>query len=331
MIFINKNLLNDFISTLNLDEYKNYYYYHNIKEVQNKYNLSQANIKYINKLYSIKIPDSLRVEKIKQTKLSRYNDSNYNNINKIKLDIDNKYKNLDINKLDLQTLYINDNLSIKSIATKYNVSISTIKKLLKLYKIVKPKSLINKCRINSIEKTNIEKYGTNCFFKTDQYKESLKNTCLEKYGVEHFTQSKEYKNKVSNKDCLNKRLSNSYKTKKKNNSFNKSQPEEDYYQYLLTQYEKEDIIRQYKSEEYPFNCDFYIVSENKYIECNYSWTHGDHMFDSNNKEDLELLDLWKSKSNGKDYYSNAIKTWTIRDIEKVKIAKENNLNIEFIY
>lgn len=125
-------------------------------------------------------------------------------------------------------------------------------------------------------------------------------------------------------------LSKRHETMRKNNSFNKSKAEEDYYDYLLSLYDKDDIIRQYKSKEYPFACDFYIKSENKYIECNFNWTHGPHPF-TNSSEDIELLEKWKSKTNGKDYYSNAIYVWTDLDVRKRQIASQNNLNIEFIY
>jgi len=89
-----------------------------------------------------------------------------------------------------------------------------------------------------------------------------------------------------------------------------------------------DIIYQYKSDLYPFNCDFYIPSLNLYIECNYHWTHGGHPYNENNKKDQNQLKNWKEKNT--KFYNNAINTWTIRDVNKRNIAKQNNLNyIEF--
>ena len=65
-----------------------------------------------------------------------------------------------------------------------------------------------------------------------------------------------------------------------------------------------------------------------YIEYQGTWTHGLHPFNENNKEDIDKLNLWKSKNS--KYYDNAINTWTIRDVNKRNIAKQNNLNwIEF--
>ena len=60
------------------------------------------------------------------------------------------------------------------------------------------------------------------------------------------------------------------------------------------------------------------------IEYNGTWTHGGHPFDENNQEDIDKLNLWKSKNT--KYYNNAISTWTNRDIRKRNIAKQNNLN-----
>ena len=41
-------------------------------------------------------------------------------------------------------------------------------------------------------------------------------------------------------------------------------------------------------------------------------------------DNLEELEYWKSKNT--KFYDNAITTWTIRDVEKRKIAKNNKLN-----
>lgn len=126
-------------------------------------------------------------------------------------------------------------------------------------------------------------------------------------------------------------LQKRYNTMKQNNSFNISKPEEDYYEYLLTIYDKEDIIRQYRDDRYPFDCDFYIKLEDKFIECHFSWIHGFKPYNPDDECCQELLTKWESKTNGNDYYSQAIYVWTDLDVRKVDIANKNNLNIEFIY
>ena len=122
-----------------------------------------------------------------------------------------------------------------------------------------------------------------------------------------------------------------YEKMKKNGTFSISKPEEDMYKELCEQYGEDNVIRQYRDERYPFACDFYIPSEDLFIELNACWTHGPHPFDENNKDDVELLNEWKEKSQTSQYYKNAIYTWTELDVRKQKIAKENNLKYKVIY
>ena len=90
------------------------------------------------------------------------------------------------------------------------------------------------------------------------------------------------------------------------------------------------VYYQYTSELYPFACDFYIPSEDVYIEYQGSWTHGHRPFDESNEECLEQLELWKERARTSKYYQNAIQVWTKRDPIKRETAKKNNLNwIEF--
>ena len=35
---------------------------------------------------------------------------------------------------------------------------------------------------DGVKKTNLEKFGVDCYSKTDIFKEKFKETCLEKYG-----------------------------------------------------------------------------------------------------------------------------------------------------
>ena len=81
---------------------------------------------------------------------------------------------------------------------------------------------------------------------------------------------------------------------------------------------------------YPFECDFYIISKDLFIEYNGHWTHGRHSFNTNCKDDIELLNQWSKKSISSQFYKNAIEVWTIRDVKKRNTAKQNNLNyLEF--
>ena len=97
------------------------------------------------------------------------------------------------------------------------------------------------------------------------------------------------------------------------------------------------IERQYKSELYPFHCDFYIPELNLYIEYQGYWTHGWNLnkpygpYDPSNLEHQYLVAKWQKRLNkGHETYANAIHVWTVSDPLKRQTAKDNNLNwLEF--
>lgn len=269
------------------------------------------------------VKTELMKNKSAQTKLKKYNNEHYNNTQKCKqtciqkYGVDNVFKSNKIKE------------KIKKIKKeKYNDIFYTnrsqfIKTCNNLYGGCGAKSDIIK---QKMQNTCLLKYNKKCVLQVDYIIEKRKQTCLEKYGYTTYTQTDEYKKYISDSKIQYNKQYKEYLTKKKNNSFNKSIPENQTYELLKQKYP--DVIHQYKSKEYPFNCDFYIPSINTYIECNYSWVHGPHSYDLNNENDKLLLETWQSKNT--EYYNNAITTWTIRDVNKRNIAKQNNLNyIEF--
>lgn len=211
-----------------------------------------------------------------------------------------------------------------------------------------------------------EKYKNTCFVKTEEFKEKSKQTCLERYGVEYASQADAFKEQVKNTcneryggigtasiqtrkkiqdtclvrygaahffkstqyhDMVDTLQAKRYATLAANNTFVSSSPEERFFSYLLDTFDEADVIRQYKdSSRYPFACDFYIKSQDLFIELNINWTHGGHPFDSTNKADLDKLATWQEKAVTSAYYRNAIETWTNRDVKKLQCAKNNNLN-----
>lgn len=222
-------------------------------------------------------------------------------------------------------------------------------------------------KIEKTHKACLEKYGVGSVFKVQKFrnqsldtcikkyasneddinsivnigqlkyiKDKIKNTCLEKYGVENPMQTQYYKNLISSILSSNEIQEKIYNTKLLNNSFNISYQEDICFELLKQKYS--DCIRQYKSELYPFNCDFYIPSLDLYIEYNGSHYHHYHPFDINDDNDINELNRLKEKAensnahkNGKkSQYDNIIYTWTILDAKKRNIAQQNNLNyIEF--
>ena len=165
------------------------------------------------------------------------------------------------------------------------------------------------------QSASLKSSHTNMYKEHPEYKQSLSKS-----------NSKAWER---NKNAI---LSKQYATKSHNNSWNASKLEEQYYNFLLTNYNKDDIIRQYnRDERYPFNCDFYIISEDKFIEIQGTWTHGGHPFDETNPDDIEKLNKWVEKAKTSPYYKNAIKVWTETDVIKRNTALKNNINIEFVY
>lgn len=170
--------------------------------------------------------------------------------------------------------------------------------------------------------TNIKTYG---YYFTNR--EKAKRTYIKNMGVDNPFKSLEFKQKMKKLEQQIKLKR--YNTMKLNKSFNKSKPEEQCYNLLLTKFNKEDIIRQYNNDLYPFNCDFYIKSLNLYIECHFHWTHGGEPFNKDNLKHLERLNLLKSKNT--KFYKMAEKVWTYYDPLKLTTFKKNNLNYKIFY
>ena len=179
-------------------------------------------------------------------------------------------------------------------------------------------------------KTWHEKYGNENIFAAKEIKLKLKQTQENKYGC-YFCCSKNFKKLYENENFKKETTEKIIQTKRKNGTFNISKSEEKSYEILCRKYGNENIIRQYKSEKYPFLCDFYVKSLDLYIECNFSWTHGGMFFDENNENCIQKLNVWKEKAKTSRFYENALKTWTIRDIKKLKTAQENKLNYKVFW
>lgn len=164
---------------------------------------------------------------------------------------------------------------------------------------------------------------------TKERKQKIANLCSER-----FKNTEPWNKGISisySEEFIKERARKNNETKAQNNTFNTSKPEDIYYNYLLTKYNKEDIIRQYQDSRYPYACDFYIKSLDKFIELNLHWTHGGRLYDENDLECKEQLNRWGEKAKSSEFYKNAIHTWTILDVKKYNIAKKNNLNYEVIY
>lgn len=233
--------------------------------------------------------------------------------------IDNEENRKELNKRTKNTClerYNGIGLASQELTKKYN------KTMLSKYGHTNP-SCVTEFQ-EKTKQTNIKKYEAENVYASETIKEKIKETNLERYNETSWTKSKEgrefLKNFTNSEDFKNKQ----HETKKKNNSFNTSKIENKLE--LLLREMFPDLETQYKSELYPFNCDFYIPSLDLYIEYNGSWTHRGCFYDENNEENRNTLEKWKEASKRSRFYQNAIETWTKRDILKLETAVKNNLN-----
>ena len=217
---------------------------------------------------------------------------------------------------------------------------------------------------DKIAATNIERYGNICSLhgeeqikkkketwtknlgvdnpsKSEKIKEKKVETCLKNHNVEYPLQNKEILERAVNTNILKYGVKSPMQVKefidKGNNSkkvhktFNTSKIEENCYVWLCEEYGDENVCRQYKAQQYPWRCDFYIKPIELFIEIQGNWTHGPHPFDENNPEDIALLESYKLKAEKHQYYKRVVIGWTKTDIKKRNKAKENNLNFLEIF
>lgn len=157
---------------------------------------------------------------------------------------------------------------------------------------------------------------------SDESINKIKETTYNRYGVDSFTKTQIFRDLIS--DHQDKIQYKQYKTKKKNHSFNSSNIERELEKYFIEN--NINYISQYRSDKYPFSCDFYFPDSNYYIEIQGNWTHGVHPFDKCNIDDIKTLNEWENKSKESAFYKKAIYVWTEHDVKKRNIAKENKIN-----
>ena len=260
-------------------------------------------------------------EKAKQTNLERYGDPNYRNIEKAKqtnlerYGVENVYQSKDVKnkcRCTKKERYGDPNYRNIEKAKQTNLERYGVEWYLQLND-----DKLKRGSDENIEKTkqtNLERYGVEYYFQSSDWKEKNKLICLRKYGVEHYSKTSEFKKKV-------------YNTKKQNGTFNTSKVETKLIKYFIDN--NINFKTQYKSDLYPFMCDFYFPDTDSYVEIQGNWTHGNHPFDENNEDDLNILQYWKSKKS--KYYNIAINVWSVTDVQKRRTAKLNNIKLFEIF
>ena len=284
-----------------IDELYNYYVIenHRYQDTAEKFNITKGMLTTLMNHYNLKKSKSLSHYWNRQTCLEKYGNENYNNLEQNKqtcLDrygVDNQFKRAD----KVKEWHIN--------AFGY------------AYPIQNP----------DINKRISDNWANKSKEELQEIQLKREEGCLKSLGVKSPMQHPEVAKKNASAPGKYEKV---WKTKKKNGTTNTSKPEDEFYNFLINLFTKSDIERNYKSEIYPYHCDFYIKSIDTYIELNLFWTHMKHPFNGN-EEDLKLLEELKLKSDGKNQYQSAIDVWTKTDVDKMNIAKNNNLNYYFAY
>lgn len=211
--------------------------------------------------------------------------------------------------------YIINNMQFKDLLLKYGLSYKMLGGLLKAWGIRKEKmKQTDNITKNKLLKYNINKQKLQEYFDT--------HTIMQ--CVDYFKIPEKFFYKIAKTYTIDW-------TAHKKNVYNGSVPEDEYYFQLIIEYGEENVFRQYTDKRYPFNCDFYIKSEDLFIELNYHWTHGKHPFDANSQEDQNKLQIWTERAKNSAYYKGAIEVWTVRDPLKLAYFKKNNLNYKILY
>jgi len=299
------------------------------------------------------IMEFYKISKNNFYKLCHEYNINKNDLNTIVLDI-----NL------IKKLYIYENRTLNEIIKKLDISLSCLTRFLKKNNIRKPGKLkAKRAKETYKNKTGYDNPSQNPEIKNKKQETCLKNTgyktplecpdILNKMHVDYYNKTG-YKIPAQN-PAIAKKMSNTYynktgytnpiqnpKTlekilisKKIHGTTKTSKPEEYIYRLLIIKFPQTQ--RQYKSDLYPFACDFYIPECDLYIEYQGHLGHGKEPFDQNNQKHIEILNEWKerakireSKLKKRSQYTDYINVWTHRDPLKRRTAKENNLNwLEF--
>ena len=242
--------------------------------------------------------------KRRQTLLERYGNPNYVNSEKCKQTKLERYGDANYN---------NKEKTRQTCLNKYGVSHQS--KVKEIAEKIRQSKLTRETQ-EKYEKTMIDRYGVSHPNNCPTMREKYTQTLIKNYGVT---------NPLKCKAIYDKHIETMFK----NNSFNNSKEEELLFKQLVDQYGEDNVLRQYSEERYPFKCDFYIKSEDLFIELNLHPTHGTHPFNPNDYEDIVLLE--KLRRDDTEWSNKIIDVWSVRDYNKRQCAIKNNLNYKVIY
>lgn len=124
-------------------------------------------------------------------------------------------------------------------------------------------------------------------------------------------------------DCWNRSRIGTMVKRRKFNTSKASLQKYDLIKTIIPDLEKEYVDeKRYKH----YWADYYSKKHDLFIEYQGMWTHGNEPFNKDNVEHLKILAIWQEKSKVYPFYNKAIDVWTVRDIDKRKLAKKHGFN-----
>jgi hypothetical protein len=116
------------------------------------------------------------------------------------------------------------------------------------------------------------------------------------------------------------------------NGISTSDDEDAIYDMLVDKYGKSDVERQYKDEDrYPYECDFYLKSEDLFLEYLKHWTHGRRKYDPDDPSCQDDVKWLEGEAKDNAFYERCLRQWTEKDPEKFQTAEENGIKLLVFY
>jgi len=156
-----------------------------------------------------------------------------------------------------------------------------------------------------------------------EIQEKSEQTMEIRYGVKNYNQTKEFRENTNWHEAVKKQ----HKTKKENGTYGKSKTEDQFYQFLLEHFSKNDIERQPIINEWAI--DFYIKSLNLYIQFDGTYYHGldrpiQEIFNFKTSTDKTIFQTYlRDQKQNHFFHQNKLKLFRISDKEFVRYLNSN--------
>lgn len=174
---------------------------------------------------------------------------------------------------------------------------------------------------NKYKDTMIEHYGVENSFALYKTKETIKHTNMNKYGTTSFSKTDEFRNilKSKRREITRKQ----FETMKRNNSFKISKLEKQIYILLCQEFGESNVESQCLIGDYIF--DFKV--NNYIIDIHGSYWHNYRPF-NNSKEHI---DEYEKMINSNKHLADIANCWRYKDVNRLLYCKSHKINYLALY